>query len=389
MARRLWQRNTLFILATLLYGAGFLSIALRAARQSPPQNPGSVAPALPATRTGEEIFRATCATCHGIDGKGSPRSVVGFEKPLPDFTDCSFATAEARPDWQAVVHEGGPIRALDHHMPAFGDALTQDDIVKVVGYIKTFCGDHAWPQGDLNFPRAFFTEKAFPEDEAVLTTGVTGKGQKAVSNDVEYERRFGSRGQLTVDVPLDFQQTAASGSWARGLGDVEFAYKQTLYSSLSQGGIVAVGGALTFPTGNPATGLGDGVRIYEPFAMFDQRLTRSSFVQLQAGFKASSDTATFANSAYLDSALGVTFASDHGFGRQWTPQVEMLWARSTGGPSDWDAVPQLQVTLSKLQHVRLAAGVRVPVTDRTGRPTQVLVYCLWDWFDGGFFQFWK
>ena len=67
----------------------------------------------------------------------------------------------------------------------------------------------------------------------------------------------------------------------------------------------------------------------------------------------------------------------------------MLWARPQGGASEWDVVPQVQVTLSKLQHVMVAAGVRIPVTQREERPPQGLVYLLWDWFDGGFFEFWK
>jgi hypothetical protein len=49
----------------------------------------------------------------------------------------------------------------------------------------------------------------------------------------------------------------------------------------------------------------------------------------------------------------------------------------------------MQVTLSKLQHIMLAGGVRVPVTEREERHTQVLTYFLWDWFDGGLFQFWR
>ena len=52
-------------------------------------------------------------------------------------------------------------------------------------------------------------------------------------------------------------------------------------------------------------------------------------------------------------------------------------------------MPQLQVSLSKLQHVSVAGGVRIPLTQRDERPPQVLVYLLWDWFDGGFFEFWK
>ena len=49
----------------------------------------------------------------------------------------------------------------------------------------------------------------------------------------------------------------------------------------------------------------------------------------------------------------------------------------------------MQVSLSKLQHILINVGVRVPVTQRTGRTTQFLTYVLWDWFDGGLFQFWK
>jgi hypothetical protein len=53
-----------------------------------------------------------------------------------------------------------------------------------------------------------------------------------------------------------------------------------------------------------------------------------------------------------------------------------------------DLVPQLQVSLSKLQHILLSVGVSVPVTEREGRHPQFLTYFLWDWFDGGLFQYW-
>jgi hypothetical protein len=82
-------------------------------------------------------------------------------------------------------------------------------------------------------------------------------------------------------------------------------------------------------------------------------------------------------------------AQQRGFGRAWSPQLEVLWARPERGESEWDVAPQLQVTLSKLQHVMLAAGVRLPLNRREDRHAQVLTYLLWDWFDGGFFEFWK
>jgi hypothetical protein len=42
--------------------------------------------------------------------------------------------------------------------------------------VRTFCASDAWPRGELNLPRALVTEKAFPEDEAVLTTSVATSG---------------------------------------------------------------------------------------------------------------------------------------------------------------------------------------------------------------------
>src|SRR5687768_13810233 len=81
-----------------------------------------------AERTDEELFRFACAACHGADGSGAPRSQVGFDDPLPDFTDCSFNTPEAAADWIAVAHQGGPVRAFSRKMPAFGEALTPAEI---------------------------------------------------------------------------------------------------------------------------------------------------------------------------------------------------------------------------------------------------------------------
>ena len=155
-----------------------------------------------------------------------------------------------------------------------------------------------------------------------------------------------------------------------------------------RGQISAAGVEVIVPTGNESSGLGNGHTIVEPFAMFGQMLPRNSFLQVHAGIELPSDSAA-PREGYVRSALGTTIASDRGFGRAWSPQVEVLWARPEGGSSEWDVVPQLQITLSKLQHVMVAAGVRVPVTQRSERRPQALVYLLWDWFDGGFFEMWK
>ena len=48
----------------------------------------------------------------------------------------------------------------------------------------------------------------------------------------------------------------------------------------------------------------------------------------------------------------------------------------------WELVPQIQISLNTRQHLLVNVGVRVPLNQRDGRHTQLLVYFLWDWFDG-------
>jgi hypothetical protein len=167
------------------------------------------------------------------------------------------------------------------------------------------------------------------------------------------------------------------------------AFRHAWLANARSGSIAAAGGEVIFPSGNAAEGLGNGFFVYEPFAMFGQRLPRKSYFQIHAGLEIPSDSEAAPKEAYVRTAIGTTFASDAGFGRSWSPQVEVLWARPFGEGSEWDIVPQLQVTLSKIQHVRVAGGVRIPLNERDSRSTQLLVYFLWDWFDGGLFEFWK
>jgi mono/diheme cytochrome c family protein len=374
-----WQAQSFLWTALILV----TSQSVQARQQPQPSAPTRQ----PVRRTAEELYRTACSTCHGPDGKGSPRSVVGFKAPLPDFSDCSFATGEPDPDWFAVVHEGGPVRGLDRHMPAFGDALSPDDIRLAISHIRTFCPDPAWPQGDLNLPRAFFTEKAFPENEAVWTMAMTGRRERSLESELIYEQRLGPRNQIELVAPVTALQ-GASGEWSRGLGDVALAFKRTLHASMARGQISAAGLEVILPTGTASSGLGNGYTVFEPFAMWGQTLPRNSYWQLHGGIGLPSDSKA-PREGFLRSAVGTTVAGDRGFGRAWSPQVEVLWARREGGPSEWDVVPQLQVTLSKLQHVMLAAGVRVPISQRDERRPQALVYLLWDWFDGGFFEMWR
>jgi hypothetical protein len=96
------------------------------------------------------------------------------------------------------------------------------------------------------------------------------------------------------------------------------------------------------------------------------------------------------NEAYWRVAVGKTF-SEKRWGRAWSPIVEVLGARELGidEGAQWDLVPQMQVTLSRRQHIMINAGIRVPVNARAARHTTFMMYFLWDWFDGGLLEGWR
>jgi len=340
-------------------------------------------------RSGAELYRAACAACHANDGTGSPQSIVGFDDPIPDFTECSFATPEAAVDWFAVAHQGGPVRAFSRRMPAFGDALTEAQLERIIDHVRGFCDDPAWPRGELNLPRALVTEKAYPENEALLTTSMQKGAARELTNEFVYEHRFGARNQFEIAVPLTMQASEGS-QWLRGLGDVAVAVKRVVYHDLRAGSIVSIGGELVLPTGKEGEGLGGGSMIFEPFVSVGQILPHESFVQGQVGLELPRQRDRGEREAFWRGVFGMTLVQGQ-FGRSWTPMIELAAVRAfaEGHRPQWDILPQLQVSLSKRQHFLLSGGIRIPLNEREGRHPQVLTYLLWDWFDGGLRDGWR
>jgi hypothetical protein len=52
-------------------------------------------------------------------------------------------------------------------------------------------------------------------------------------------------------------------------------------------------------------------------------------------------------------------------------------------------LPEMQITISRRQHVRVGFGVREPFTNTSGRTPQVLFYLLWDRADGKLWNGWR
>jgi mono/diheme cytochrome c family protein len=328
---------------------------------------------------GQEIYTQACAACHGDDGRGQVTG-LGFRVPLPDFTWCAFNSEEADRDWQTIVAEGGPAAGRSDIMPAFREAMTEDQIRQVVAYLRTFCRED-WPRGELNFPRLLVTEKAWPENEVLITGQTSRTPQKEQQTVLAWigETRVGPRGQFELSVPLQINDPRGGGPLA-GIGDLEVGGKYVLYESLDRLVIVSGGLNVTLPTGSIRRGLGSGTTIVAPF--------------LAAG-KAWEDLIGQANLAFeyptverrapksLLYNLGVSYpVLDVGRLTEGQALLEL------NGASEWGTThpkhfqlfvtPGFRKVLNRSGTWAAAVGVQVPVTGPRDAEYQVLGYLLYE-----------
>ena len=279
-------------------------------------------------------------------------------------------------------------------MPSFGSALTRTQIQKTMNHIRTFCGDGAWPRGELNLPRPIFTTKAYPEDELVLSSIVNTSAPDKIEMELIYEQRFGARNQFEVVLPFGWSEQPvdendADTEWRSSVGDIGLGLKRVMFHSLEHGAIITLGGEIFFPTGDEDEGFGNDTAVVEPYLAYGQLLPYDFFLHSQAGLAYPFDDDKVNEEAFLRFALGRTFLFGH-YGRMWAPMVELLASRElvSGADENWDLVPQFQLALSTRQHVRINLGARIPLNDTDQRDTRFGAYLLWEWFDGSFFEGW-
>jgi hypothetical protein len=335
-------------------------------------------------RTGRQVYETTCIACHGPSGRGGVNPAIEKLVELPDFTDCAFANREPDRAFLAVAHNGGASRGFSALMAPWSGTYSEEELARAIGHVRTFCTDRRWPRGELNLPRPLVTAKAFPEDEAVVTAAADSG---SVVTKFIYERRFGPLNQVEIIVPLSSADSETGGR-STGVGDIALEYKRTLAHSLARGNVVSATAEFVLPTGSESKGLGGGTAVFEPFVTFGQLLPRDWFLQAQAGFGIPLEDG-HDDEVFWRVAAGWSF-DPRKFGRVWSPMLELLAARPLvgGAKIEWDVVPGVQVTLNARQHVRLAGGVRLPVTDADTRRRSAIVYLLWDWYEGGFFRGW-
>jgi mono/diheme cytochrome c family protein len=320
-----------------------------------------------------EMWNAWCARCHAKDGTGKVSEPTVTVEPL-DFTDCKVTTAEADPDWELAITKGGPAVGLSSQMPAFGDALKPDVIQGFVKFLRKFCGQRGWPDGNLNLPRGIFTEKAFPEDELVIAPVAShvkgGRTQWDVATILE--RRIAKRFQIEFVAPV--ASVDAGTKRETGYGDTEVGLK-TVLNPNAVNHLATFGVDVVLPTGSESKGLSEGAG-FEPYLA-----TASAWgtTYLQTQFKLELPKAdpwkdrTAVYRMYVGHDLNVTPTG-------WTLGLEL-----TGENKEQALTPQVRKGLTPTGAIAGAIGVSVPINKRDEQHTQFVGFILWEFLERPYF----
>ena len=131
-------------MATLMVGVLFVACGQK------PNSEGVVVETRSRNSRGEAIFRANCAACHGPSGEGQLdwhiRKPDGL-LPAPPLNGDGHTWHHGDGTLYRIVSQGGGIFEspdLPNYksgMPPFGEALSHDEIVAVINYLKNLWGD--------------------------------------------------------------------------------------------------------------------------------------------------------------------------------------------------------------------------------------------------------
>ncbi len=306
--------------------------------------------------TGAVLYRAWCSSCHGADGRGVSAAMTRLEVPAADLAACAISSAEPEENWIRIVRDGGAAVGLSMDMPSFGENATREQIAAIVRYTRSLCAERGWPPGELNFPRAFFAEKAFPENEVVV-----------VAHDREqellYERRIGKRFQVEGAVRSVFDGGSVFGGVSAGA-------KYNVFHDLARGLIASIGVEVVPPVGRQ-----DELEV-EPFVAFGASPGTGFVVQgevlatVEDGF----------NGVTVNTGLGMAVND------RFVPMLEASWTVPRTGGQLVSLAPQIWIRLSRLGHVAGSVGLDIPVRG-PGSP-RLAAFVLWDFGDGAINRGW-
>jgi len=332
---------------------------------------------------GAEIFQTNCATCHGVAGAPDPDSaLVKSLGVMPaNFADTLFNSREPASTWKMVITHGGPAMGFSDMMPAFGAALTEQDIDNVLAYIKTLGGEHDYPDGSLNLFLPTRTKKAYPEDEWVWKQRYTEQdGDNAWKNTLEYEFRIGQRAQGVFEVTHEIKGSE------QDFGHFEPGMKYVLKHDTDAGFILTGAAQVGVPLNR------DAHWEFLPYLAFGKVLSEK--FTLQGSGRLVLDLEDSDHSKAEFASIVHYVHSD--YGRAVFPGLEVVgevpFERGSGpdrsAAVQWSIIPQARIGLNKRGNIALNTGIELPLNDDYRYDWRAYVYFIWDYADGGLFEGW-
>ena len=77
--------------------------------------------------------------CHGVGGRGDGPSASGLEPKPADFTNCKGMAKDSDEVLFKIIKSGGQSVGRSTVMPAWGEALSEQQIDELIKFIRGLC----------------------------------------------------------------------------------------------------------------------------------------------------------------------------------------------------------------------------------------------------------
>lgn len=109
---------------------GLLMVALNLAVSPSPAFSGEKAKA---------TFKKSCASCHGVEGKGDGLMSASFPVKPVDWTDCGAMKKLTDDKLFNTIKKGGAATGQSALMPPWESALSDSEIKDLVAFVRSHC----------------------------------------------------------------------------------------------------------------------------------------------------------------------------------------------------------------------------------------------------------
>jgi len=90
-------------------------------------------------KKGDQLYRAYCTQCHGINGDGWGVNTASMDVLPKDHTDTKEMVTRTDEDIFKAIKEGGKAVSKSNLMPNWDSNMTDDEIRDLVAYVRTVC----------------------------------------------------------------------------------------------------------------------------------------------------------------------------------------------------------------------------------------------------------